>query len=73
MKHLLCLKAVCAAQKWPPFVYGLVYAFYFDPTPYTLNYNVNTKSIWLNNLIESTFGFVLKQLDWGFKHHFSEK
>ena len=27
-------------------------AFYFDTTPYTLNDNVNTKSVWLNNLID---------------------
>ena len=27
---------------------GQIHAFYFDTTPYTLNDNVNTKSVWLN-------------------------
>ena len=47
------VKAICAAQKWPPFLnWSNPCFFYFDTIPYTLNNNVNTKSIWLNNLID---------------------
>ena len=35
-----------------PLYIGQMYAFYFDTTPNTLNDNVNTKSVWLNNLID---------------------
>ena len=35
-----------------PLYIGKIHAFYFDTTPYTLNDNVNTKSVWLNNLID---------------------
>ena len=35
-----------------PLFIGKIHAFYFDTTPYTLNDNVNTKSVWLNNLID---------------------
>ena len=35
-----------------PLYIGQIHAFYFDTTPYTLNDNVNTKSVWLNNLID---------------------
>ena len=35
-----------------PLYIGQIHAFYFDTTSYTLNDNVNTKSIWLNNSID---------------------
>ena len=35
-----------------PLYIGQIHAFYFDTTPYTLNDNLNTKSVWLNNLID---------------------
>ena len=35
-----------------PLYIDQIHAFYFDTTPYTLNDNVNTKSVWLNNLID---------------------
>ena len=35
-----------------PLSIGQIYAFYCDTTPYTLNDNVNTKSVRLNNLID---------------------
>ena len=35
-----------------PLDIGQIHAFYFDTHPYTLNDNVNTKSVWLNNLID---------------------
>ena len=31
-----------------PLYIGQIHAFYLDTTPYTLNDNVNTKSVWLN-------------------------
>ena len=56
-----------------PLYIGQIHAFYFDTTPYTLNDNVNTKSVWLNNLIDVCFSIVLKRLEWCFKQYFSEK
>ena len=35
-----------------PLYIGIIHDFYFDTTPYTLNDNVNTKSVRLNDLID---------------------
>ena len=56
-----------------PLYIGQIHAFYPDTTPYTLNDNVNTKSVWLDNLIDVAFSIELKRLERYFKQYFSEK
>ena len=44
-----------------PLYIGQTHAFYFDTTPYTLNDNVNTKSVRLNNLIDDCLWYCIER------------
>ena len=44
-----------------PLYIGQIQAFYFNITPYTLNDNVNTKSIWLNNMIDVCLWYCIEK------------
>ena len=48
----ICLRPYVRRKSDLPLYVGQIHAFYFDTTLYTLNDNVNTKSVWLNNLID---------------------
>ena len=45
-----------------PLYISQIYAFYFDTTPNTLNDNVNTKSVWLNNLVDVCLQYCIETI-----------
>ena len=58
--HLTCLRVYVRGKSDLPLYIGQIHNFYFDTTPYTLNDNVNIKSIWLDNLIDVCFWYCIE-------------
>ena len=57
---ILALRSYVRGKSDLPLYIGEIHDFYFDTTPYTLNDNVNTKSVLLKSLIDACLQYCIE-------------